>query len=260
MLDLRPATREVARLLEGVTDDQLSAPSPSDCDVATLLDHLMGLTLAFTWAAEKSAAEHGPTGPGRSSAKALDPDWRSVLPGRLDALADAWSKPSAWEGMTEAGGVTMPGEVTGLVALDEVVLHGWDLARATGHEFSCEPGCSGRSSRSPTTRRCSTGPSASPAATPPGRPELGAPWCSSSDGARAERGGRGHPESIPAGLPRSWALARVVPHCAARYRHPFTQIVCAESAAILLVMTAVLAQMILTDLCRRQQRRCGAVP
>jgi uncharacterized protein (TIGR03086 family) len=139
VLDLRPATREVARLLEGVTDDQLSAPSPSDCDVATLLDHLMGLTLAFTWAAEKSAAEHGPTGPGRSSAKALDPDWRSVLPGRLDALADAWSKPSAWEGMTEAGGVTMPGEVTGLVALDEVVLHGWDLARATGQEFSCDP-------------------------------------------------------------------------------------------------------------------------
>jgi uncharacterized protein (TIGR03086 family) len=139
VLDLHPATREVARLLEGVTDDQLSAPSPSDCDVATLLDHLMGLTMAFTWAAEKSAAEHGPTGPGRSSAKALDPDWRSVLPGRLAALADAWSKPSAWEGMTEAGGVPMPGEVTGLVALDEVVLHGWDLARATGQEFRCDP-------------------------------------------------------------------------------------------------------------------------
>ena len=139
MLDLHPATREVARLLEGVTDDQLSAPSPSDCDVATLLDHLMGLTMAFTWAAEKSASEHGPTGPGRSSAKALDPDWRSVLPGRLDALADAWSKPSAWEGMTEAGGVPLPGEVAAVVALDEVVLHGWDLARATGQEFNCDP-------------------------------------------------------------------------------------------------------------------------
>jgi len=139
VLDLHPATREVARLLEGVTDDQLSAPSPSDCDVATLLDHLMGLTMAFTWAAEKSAAEHGPTGPGRSSAKALDPDWRSVLPGRLDALADAWSKPSAWEGMTEAGGVPLPGEVAAVVALDEVVLHGWDLARATGQEFNCDP-------------------------------------------------------------------------------------------------------------------------
>jgi uncharacterized protein (TIGR03086 family) len=138
VLDLHPATREVARLLEGVTDDQLSAPSPSDCDVATLLDHLMGLTMAFTWAAEKSTPPAGSKPPSSSGAN-LDPKWRSVLPGRLDGLADAWSKPSAWEGMTEAGGVTMPGEVTGLVALDEVVLHGWDLARATGQEFRCDP-------------------------------------------------------------------------------------------------------------------------
>jgi uncharacterized protein (TIGR03086 family) len=138
VLDLHPATREVARLLEGVTDDHLSAPSPSDCDVATLLDHLMGLTMAFTWAAEKSTPPEGSKPPSSSGAD-LDPTWRSVLPGRLDALADAWSKPSAWDGMTEAGGVTMPGEVTGLVALDEVVLHGWDLARATGQEFRCDP-------------------------------------------------------------------------------------------------------------------------
>ena len=62
-----------------------------------------------------------------------------MLPGRLDVLADAWSKPSAWEGMTEAGGTTMPAEVTGVVALDDVVLHGWDLARATGQEFRCDP-------------------------------------------------------------------------------------------------------------------------
>ena len=41
--------------------------------------------------------------------------------------------------MTEAGGTTLPGEVAGVVALDEVVLHGWDLARATGQEFMCDP-------------------------------------------------------------------------------------------------------------------------
>lgn len=131
MLDLHPATREVARLLEGVTDDQLSAPSPSDCDVATLLDHLMGLTLAFTWAAEKATPPEASGAPAPSGAN-VDPDWRSVLPGRLDALADAWSKPLAWDGMTEAGGVALPGEVAALVALDEVVLHGWDLAQGSG--------------------------------------------------------------------------------------------------------------------------------
>jgi uncharacterized protein (TIGR03086 family) len=41
--------------------------------------------------------------------------------------------------MSEAGGIPLPGEVAGLVALDEVVLHGWDLARATGQEFRCDP-------------------------------------------------------------------------------------------------------------------------
>ena len=90
MLDLHPATREVARLLDGVTDDQLSAPSPSDCDVATLLDHLMGLTLAFTWAAEKSPPPGG-SRPPSSSGTNLDPDWRSVLPGG----STRWLRPGA---------------------------------------------------------------------------------------------------------------------------------------------------------------------
>ena len=34
--------------------------------------------------------------------------------------------------MTAAGGVDLPGDLAGLVALDELVLHGWDLAKATG--------------------------------------------------------------------------------------------------------------------------------
>jgi uncharacterized protein (TIGR03086 family) len=57
----------------------------------------------------------------------------------LEELVEAWRDPEAWEGMTEAGGVTMPAEVMGVVALDELVLHGWDLARATGQPFSCDP-------------------------------------------------------------------------------------------------------------------------
>ena len=41
--------------------------------------------------------------------------------------------------MAEAGGVRMPAEQMGAVALDELVLHGWDLARATGQPFPCDP-------------------------------------------------------------------------------------------------------------------------
>jgi hypothetical protein len=97
MIHLEPAAREVIRLLDGVTDDRLAGPTPCPgYPVGALLDHFMGLSLAFTWAARKS-------------------------------------------GMTEAGGVRMPAEVMGVVALDELVLHGWDLARATGQPFTCDP-------------------------------------------------------------------------------------------------------------------------
>lgn len=37
-----------------------------------------------------------------------------------------------------AGGVDLPRQVAGLVALDEVVLHGWDVAKATGQPYNVE--------------------------------------------------------------------------------------------------------------------------
>ena len=137
ILDLGPAARRVTSLLSGVSDDQLGAPTPCGTyAVGDLLDHFMGLTLGMRYAAQKAAG--GPR-PGRSSVDQLDPDWREALPERLAELAAAWREPAAWQGETEAGGITMPAEVMGIVALDELVIHGWDLARATGQEFDCDP-------------------------------------------------------------------------------------------------------------------------
>ncbi|MEP6695364.1 MAG: TIGR03086 family metal-binding protein [Pseudonocardiales bacterium] len=143
MLDLGPAAGQVTRLLAGVSDDQLTDPTPCPgTPVAGLLDHFMGLSLAFLWAARKSTPEGG-GGPPHADAANLDEDWRTTLPQRLEELAEAWRDPAAWEGMTEAGGVTMPGEAIGAVALDELVMHGWDLARATGQAFACDAASAG---------------------------------------------------------------------------------------------------------------------
>jgi uncharacterized protein (TIGR03086 family) len=141
MLDLGPATHEVIRVVKGVTDDQLTAPTPcAGTPVGALLDHLMRLSRAFTSAARKTTAAEGTGGPPPpASAENLDPDWRSSLPRRLADLAEAWRDPAAWQGTTEAGGITMPAGQAGVVALDEVVLHGWDLARATNQPFHCDP-------------------------------------------------------------------------------------------------------------------------
>lgn len=142
ILDLGPAANQVKTLVAGVTEDQLPAQTPCEgTSVATMLDHFMGLTKAFHDAATKTPPPEGAAqpGPGTASEANLDPAWRQRLPEQLDALVAAWKDPAAWEGMAEAGGVTMPAEVMGLVALDELVLHGWDLARGTGQSFACDP-------------------------------------------------------------------------------------------------------------------------
>jgi uncharacterized protein (TIGR03086 family) len=53
-------------------------------------------------------------------------------------MAEAWRDPEAWTGMTKAGGIDLPGEVAGVVALDELVVHGWDVARASGQPYDCD--------------------------------------------------------------------------------------------------------------------------
>ena len=128
-IDLAPAARRMARLVEGVADDALDRPTPcTRYAVGDLLDHIGGAALAFRAAAVKQPLEGGPSG----DRTRLGRDWRARIPRRLDALAEAWSDPEAWTGMTAAGGVDLPGPVAGVVALDELVIHGWDLARATG--------------------------------------------------------------------------------------------------------------------------------
>jgi hypothetical protein len=63
-------------------------------------------------------------GAAAGDASRLAPDWRDRIPRDLDALAASWQDAEAWSGMTTVGGVTLPGEVCGVVALDELVVHG----------------------------------------------------------------------------------------------------------------------------------------
>jgi uncharacterized protein (TIGR03086 family) len=137
-VDLEPAVRRLADLVSSVPDDLLVAPTPCPAyTLGDLVEHVGGAASAFTGAAVKDlggATSQGPSG----DASRLTDDWRSRIPRDLAGLAEAWRDPAAWTGMTKAGGVDLPGEVAGLVALDEVVVHGWDVARATGQPYECD--------------------------------------------------------------------------------------------------------------------------
>jgi uncharacterized protein (TIGR03086 family) len=137
-VDLGPATRQLADLIAQVPDDLLDEPTPCPAyTLGDLVDHVSGLALAFTAAARKTPV---PGAPERASGDAsrLGTAWRTRLARELDALAESWRDPAAWTGATRAGGIDLPGEVAGLVALDEVVVHGWDVARASGQPYAVD--------------------------------------------------------------------------------------------------------------------------
>ena len=170
----------VTRVVADIGDDQLDAPAPCPgTTVAGLLDHLDGLCLAFT------AAAAGTWRPAARGRRLTGRDWDRTggcaSPAGCTQLAGAWQarRPG---GMTRAGGVDLPAEVAGRVAINEVVVHGWDLAAATRHDYACATelaqaayafvqsaveqnpdgarDCSARRWRCRSPLRCSTGSSA----------------------------------------------------------------------------------------------------
>ena len=141
MYDLGPAADRIAQLLPRMTEQALTRSTPCvGLSVGDLLDHVVGLSVAFRYAAEKAGEEVAGAPPPTPSAHNLEPGWREALPEHLRELAAAWRRPEAWTGMTRAGGLQLPGEVAGLVALDELVMHGWDLARGLGVPYQPDDG------------------------------------------------------------------------------------------------------------------------
>ena len=139
IVDLGPAAQRLADLVTRVGDDELGKPTPCPAyTLGDLIEHVGGLALAFTAAANKERSQYVEQNPPGDAAR-LGGDWRERIPRDLAALGQAWREPEAWTGMTRIAGADSPAEVVGLVAADELAVHGWDVARATGQPYTCEP-------------------------------------------------------------------------------------------------------------------------
>lgn len=131
MIDFLPACTETARVVAGIGDDRLGDPTPcTEYAVKDLIGHLDLLAVGFAAVARKEEA----TGGGDVD---FGDGWRDRLADRLRLLADAWAAPTAWDGTgPAAGGVELPNVQWGRIAFTEVLVHGWDLARATGQPYA----------------------------------------------------------------------------------------------------------------------------
>lgn len=137
-LDLTPSTRALAELVDSVTAADLTRPTPCPAyTVADLVDHIGGLTVAFTAAATKTPLEGDGNASGDGSR--LEPEFRDRIAADLAGLAAAWADPTAYDGTTQAGPVELPAEIAAMVALNEVVVHAWDLAVSLGRPLDADP-------------------------------------------------------------------------------------------------------------------------
>jgi len=140
MVDLTPATRRLADLVSRVRDDELSGATPCPAyTLGDLIEHVGGLARAFRAAAEKDIASPYVNGAPAGDAARLEEGWRDRIPADLASLARAWADPDAWTGMTRIASQDAPAEMVGITVADELVVHGWDMARATGQPYASEP-------------------------------------------------------------------------------------------------------------------------
>lgn len=127
MIDLKPACEQMIVLVEAVAADQLADPTPcADYRVRDLLAHVDTVSTGLV-AAAPPAGEPAPL--------SFDGPWKAQLSDRVRNLGVAWADPAAWDGLSDRAGRQLPNQVWGKIVLTELVVHGWDVATATGQSL-----------------------------------------------------------------------------------------------------------------------------
>jgi uncharacterized protein (TIGR03086 family) len=129
------AVAEAARVARGVSAGRLSAPTPCrEWDNRTLLNHW----ILYTSHGLEHRALREPL-PEELTARdfTADPGWARAYADQLDRAVAAWTDPAVWEGEVDLGFATMPAPEIASLVIKEMVVHGWDAARASGQDYRC---------------------------------------------------------------------------------------------------------------------------
>ncbi|EGD53811.1 TIGR03086 family metal-binding protein [Gordonia neofelifaecis] len=127
---LNQTLNDLADLLDSAADTPATAPTPcSDFDFQTLRHHVVGWLSAF--ADGYTSADHLCGDPGAVTVTGTGAEQVRALAGRLDEVL-----PAATADPVRIGDSAMPGDMALSMMLWEYQVHGWDLARAAGENWS----------------------------------------------------------------------------------------------------------------------------
>ncbi|MEV0902534.1 TIGR03086 family metal-binding protein [Actinoplanes sp. NPDC049802] len=122
----------VTVLVAGVRDEQLGHATPcAEFRVRDLLNHLFQVVRNFQSVAVRREVDWSVT------PDALTPGWRDGFAVEAGRMVAAWSQPQALEGVSP--GMGLPQRTLGLMMVVDLVVHGWDLALATGQPYEVDP-------------------------------------------------------------------------------------------------------------------------
>lgn len=139
---LKAATAHAVPVVRAIPEDRLTAPTPcAEYDVKALVNHLLQVLVQFQALAAKQDSEFGETPDLVAESREAGSDWRDRFADEAAKLVAAWAAPGADEGTT--GAMDMPARTVGCMALLDLTVHAWDLARATGQEYEPAPESSG---------------------------------------------------------------------------------------------------------------------
>jgi uncharacterized protein (TIGR03086 family) len=130
------AARVVAGAAKAANSKTLEQATPcSDWDLRTLLNHMI---LWTSYSAERRAYGESVAEELMSKDFTAEPGYAQAYQAQIAKAVDAWSKPEAWEGDRNMMGGATPAADIAAMLIAEMVLHGWDIAQATGQDYHCD--------------------------------------------------------------------------------------------------------------------------
>jgi uncharacterized protein (TIGR03086 family) len=132
--EMTNAADAAGRTAAHVDASQFGRPTPcTEWDVRTLLNHLI-LWTSYSLEARAQGESVGQDLMDRDFA--ADPGFAADYRARLDRALTAWADPATWERSLDVMGSPMPSADVAALNIAEMVLHGWDLAAATGQAYT----------------------------------------------------------------------------------------------------------------------------
>jgi uncharacterized protein (TIGR03086 family) len=131
--EMTDAADAAARTVANVSPGQFGLSTPdTEWDVHTLLNHLI---LWTSYSMEARA--HGESVAQDLTERdfAAEDGFAGAYRAQLDRALAAWADPAAWERELTMMGTATPAADVAALLIAELVLHGWDLAAATGQSY-----------------------------------------------------------------------------------------------------------------------------